>query len=148
MQFLLMPTISERQILIEGVLLDANERLSYYTAVDLDREPEDQSDHDHDTSKSSSSSPSDSSFSSDTMSSETSTSSSSSSSSEGPGSISVDDLETDEEHAAGMAVTADHLQVISATWVLSPHDVAKCSQLNLILINFKQDDPKCFRYNL
>jgi hypothetical protein len=47
-----------------------------------------------------------------------------------------------------MTINADLLQAITETRVLSPHQVAKCSQLNLILINFKQHDPKRFRNNL
>jgi hypothetical protein len=59
--------------------------------------------------------------------------------------MSVDtDRDTDEEHAIVMGVTADLLQIITVTRVLNPHLVAKCSQLDLILINFKFHDLKRF----
>ena len=47
-----------------------------------------------------------------------------------------------------MGMAADLLQVITETRVLNPHLVAKCSQLDLILIDFKFHDPKHFRLNL
>ncbi|KAJ7724796.1 hypothetical protein B0H16DRAFT_1333291 [Mycena metata] len=40
------------------------------------------------------------------------------------------------------------LQVISETRVLNPSKVAKLSQLHLVLVEFKTDDPKRFRRNL
>ncbi|KAJ7164565.1 hypothetical protein C8R43DRAFT_878816 [Mycena crocata] len=40
------------------------------------------------------------------------------------------------------------LQAILATRVLHPHKVAKASQLHLVLVEFKEDDPKRFRRNL
>jgi hypothetical protein len=38
--------------------------------------------------------------------------------------------------------------VITETRVLNPHEVPKCSQLHLVLIDFKANDPKRFRQNL
>ena len=40
------------------------------------------------------------------------------------------------------------MQVFTETRVLNPHIVAKCSQLGLILIDFKSHDPKRFQHNL
>jgi hypothetical protein len=45
-------------------------------------------------------------------------------------------------------MTADLLQVITETRVLNPHLVAKCSPLDLVLIDFKFHDLKRFRQNL
>jgi hypothetical protein len=53
-----------------------------------------------------------------------------------------------EEYTAAMAETADFLQVIGETRVLNPHKVAKSSQLHLVLIEFKTNDPKRFHKNL
>ena len=47
-----------------------------------------------------------------------------------------------------MGMAADLLQVITVTRVLNPHLVAKYSQLDLVLIDFKFHDPKHFRRNL
>ena len=47
-----------------------------------------------------------------------------------------------------MGTTADLLRVITETCVLNPNLVAKCSQLDLVLIDFKFYDPKRFRHNL
>ena len=62
--------------------------------------------------------------------------------------MSIDCADTDEENTVAMGMTADLLQVITETRVLNPHLVAKCSQLDLVLINFKFHDPKRFRNNL
>jgi hypothetical protein len=56
--------------------------------------------------------------------------------------------DTDEERTIVMSMTAVLLQIITETRVLNPHLVAKCSQLDLILIDFKFHDPKRFRNNL
>jgi hypothetical protein len=56
--------------------------------------------------------------------------------------------DSDEEHTTAMAATLDLLQAITETRVLNPHKVAKASQLDLVLVKFKQDDPKRFRQNL
>jgi hypothetical protein len=80
--------------------------------------------------------------------SESSSSSSSESSSGSEKFMSVDDADTDEERIITMGMTADLLQVITETRILNPHLVAKCSQLDLILIDFKLHDPKRFRSNL
>ena len=53
-----------------------------------------------------------------------------------------------EEHAFAMGETAALLQVIAETRVLNPHEVAKSSQLSLVLIEFKANDPKRFRQNI
>ena len=62
--------------------------------------------------------------------------------------MSANGADTDEEYAVAMGVAADLLQVTAETRVLNPHLVAKCSQLDLVLIDFKFDDPKRFRHNL
>jgi hypothetical protein len=63
--------------------------------------------------------------------------------------MSVDDADmADEERTVTMGMTADLLQVITETRVLNPHLVAKCSQLDLVLVDFKFRDPKRFRLNL
>jgi hypothetical protein len=88
--------------------------------------------------------------SSESSSSASSSSTDSSSSSSSSDSMSVDStaLDTDEERNIFMGMTADLLQVITETRVLNPHLVAKNSQLDLILIDFKFHDPKRFRHNL
>ena len=40
------------------------------------------------------------------------------------------------------------LCAVISTRVLFPHEVAKCSQLRLILDCFKEDNPQCFQHNL
>ena len=63
--------------------------------------------------------------------------------------MSVDgETDTDEECTIIIGMAADLLQVITETCVLNPHLVAKCSQLDLVLIDFKFHDLKCFRHNL
>ena len=57
-------------------------------------------------------------------------------------------VDMDEEHARTMAGTADLLQATLETRVLNPHEVPKCSQLHLVLVDFKASDPKRFRQNL
>ncbi|KAJ7616874.1 hypothetical protein B0H17DRAFT_965471 [Mycena rosella] len=47
-----------------------------------------------------------------------------------------------------MSAHGELLQVISDTRVLNPHKVAKASQLHLVLVDFKDNDPKRFRRNL
>ena len=76
-----------------------------------------------------------------------SSSSSSASSSESEGHISVDgtDSDTDEERTIIKGMAADFLKMVIETRVLNPHIVTKCSQLDLILIDFKFHDPKRFR---
>jgi len=58
------------------------------------------------------------------------------------------DSDTDEEHTITMGTTADLLQLIMQTRVLNPHIVSKCSQMVLVLVDFKIHDPKRFRRNL
>ena len=136
-----MPTISERQLFIQEILHVANdlEQIAHISRVALDLDMNDSE------MQSSGSSQSSSSLSSSSSSSE---SCSSTSSSEGCMSVDGTDCDTDEEHSLIMGITADLLQVITETRVLNPHLVDKCSQLGLILINFKFDDPKRFRHNL
>lgn len=93
-----------------------------------------------------------SSSSSSSSSSDLSSLSLSSSSSSSDGSLmSVDVLLSDDEdeiHAQRMSDFADLLQGISETRVINPHKVDKCSQLYLVLVQFKFNDPKRFRRNL
>lgn len=60
--------------------------------------------------------------------------------------MSSDDEDT--IHAAHMSALAELLKAVAETRVINPHKVAKCSQLYLVLVNFKQDDPKRFSRNL
>jgi hypothetical protein len=98
------------------------------------------------------SSDSGSSSSSSSKSSSSSSSSSESSStlsgSDGLRTMSADGSDTDEENTVIMGMAVDLLQVVTETCVLNPHLVAKCPQLDLVLINFKFHDPKRFRHNL
>ena len=135
-----MPTISERQLLIQEILNDLDE-ISHDSRMALDAD--DMRSSDSGSSQSQSASDSVSSSSSSTSSSSTGTSSSGS-----EGSMSVDATDTDEERTIILGMTADLLQIIMETRVLNPHLVDKCSQLDLILINFKFNDPKRFRHNL
>lgn len=47
-----------------------------------------------------------------------------------------------------MSHYADLLELIHTTRVLNPNNVPKCSQLYLVLVEYKEDDPKRFRRNL
>ena len=70
------------------------------------------------------------------------------SSSSSEGSMLADATDTDEERTIILGTTADLLQIITETCVLNPHLVDKCSQLDLVLIDFTFHDPKRFRHNL
>jgi hypothetical protein len=133
-----MPTVSERQIFIQEILHVANdlEEISHISRMAFDRDfAEEETDSQSESDSSSSTS--------------SSSSSASESSSGSEGFMSVDGTtDTDEERTSIMGMTADLLQVITETRVLNPHLVAKCSQLDLILIDFKFHDPKRFRHNL
>ena len=139
-----MPTISERQLFIQEILHVVNdlEQISHISRMVLD----DEESADEMQSSDSSQSQSESSASSTSSSSSESTDSTSSSGSEGF--MSVDGTDTDEERTILMGTTADLLRVITETRVLNPNLVAKCSQLDLILVDFKFHDPKRFRHNL
>jgi hypothetical protein len=101
-------------------------------------------------SSDSSRSRSESSASSTSSSGSSSESTDSTSSSGSEGFMSVDGTDTDEERTILMGMTADLLvlRVITETRVLNPNLVAKCSQLDLILVDFRFHDPKRFRHNL
>ena len=135
-----MPTISERQSLIQEILHAAND-LSHVSRMDLTDELQ-SSDSESSQSESAGN------LSSSLSSSSSSSSNSSTSSSGSEELMSVDDADTDEERSIIMGMTADLLQVITETRVLNPHLVTKCSQLDLILIDFKLCNPKRFRHNL
>jgi hypothetical protein len=132
--------------------LATNGELSYNIALDLEEGPQDEKytsgsvwlSEQSISSSSSESLSSDSFFSSD--------SNSLSSSNSQLSTTASDSLEgtdhSDEEHAAGITVIGDLLQLITETCILNPNWFAKCSQLYLILINFKQDDLKEFHLNL
>ena len=144
-----MPTISERQQLIQNILLNAEHAMDVsmnpYPTEDLDDGMDSLPEFLSQSSLSDSETSSLSSFSSSSSSS--SATSSSSSSGVGPDSESVQ-ADTDEEYSVAMTETADLLQVIMETRVLNPHEVPKCSQLHLVLVDFKRDDPRRFRQNL
>ena len=125
-----MPTVSERQTFIQEILHDVN-MLQLSDSSQTESESESESSELTSTSSSTSSSKS-----------ESSSSSSSESSSGSEKFMSVDDADTDEERIITMGMTADLL--ITETRILNPHLVAKCSQLDLILINFKLHVPKHF----
>ena len=153
-----MPTVSERQTLIERVQCTGAEVISYHSAMNLDSLFDGDNSGDSEDlltvssqlqiSSASESESSSSSDSFDLSDSSTSSSDTSSDSSDSTGYSSDDISSTDEEYMAGLLATSDILWVITATRVLYPHQVSKVSQLNLILINFKWYDPKHFRYNL
>ena len=126
-----MPTISECQLFIQEILNDLDE----ISGKDLDTESSDSG---------SSQSQSDSDLSSLSSSSSSSTASTGTSSSGSEGSMLADAIDTDEEHTIILGTTADLLQIITETHVLNPHLVDKCSQLDLVLIDFKFHDPKHF----
>ena len=130
-----MPTISERQLFIQEILNDLDE----ISGKDLDAESSDSG---------SSQSQSDSDSSSLSSSSSSSTASTGTSSSGSEGSMLADATDTDEEYTIILGMTADLLQIITETHILNPHLVDKCSQLDLVLIDFKFHDPKCFWHNL
>ena len=124
-----MPTVYERQSFIHEIMNDLEEEISHSTwimALDGD--------------------PSQSESSGSSSSSESSSSSSESTLSSGSEEfMSVDSgTDTDEERTIIMSMAADLLQVITETRVLNPNLVAKCSQLDLVLIDFKFYDPKRF----
>ena len=148
-----MKSISERQTLIQTVLLTAEQEMDEFIQKGLESDSEDiKMDSPTDSSDSSSSQSSilSSSLSSKLSSLSSSASSSSSSSSSSSGiQITVSDVGSDgEEHAFAMGETAALLQVIAETCVLNPHEVAKSSQLSLVLIEFKVNDLKCFCQNI
>ena len=148
-----MPTISECQTLIQTVLLTAEQEMDEFIQRGLESDSEDiEMDSPTDSSDSSSSRSSilSLSSSSELSSSPSSASSSSSSSSSSSGiQITVSDVGSDgEEHAFAMGETAALLQIIVETCVLNPHEVAKSSQLSLVLIEFKANDLKCFCQNI
>ena len=60
--------------------------------------------------------------------------------------VSSDDEDT--IYMKHMSDIANLLKVITETCVINPHKVAKCSQLFLVLVDFKKDDPKQFHQNL
>lgn len=146
-----MPTVSERQDLIRTVLRQADIDSAEYLD-ELQLREDDEMDIDADdlmTSDSDGETTSGTSETSSTSSCSSSSSGSSSSASEGQGSdAELSDDDEDEVHAARMIAYGDFLHVISQTRVLNPHTVAKAPQLHLVLVEFKQDDPKRFRRNL
>ena len=125
-----MPTVSERQSFIREIMNALEEDISHYMALDGESSDPSQSESDSDSLSSSSSS---------------SSSSEPTSSSGSEEFMSVNGrTDTDEERTIIMGMAADLLQVITETCVLSPHLVAKCSQLDLVLIDFKFHDPRHF----
>lgn len=139
-----MPTLSERQNLIRAVFQQAeNDNMDYLAEQNEDEEMDvDQMSSDSESSSGTSNTSSTSSCSS------SSSSSSSSSGSEQLDTGEISDDDEDDVYAARMAAYGDFLQVLSETRVLNPHKVAKASQLHLVLVEFKEDDPKRFRRNL
>ena len=110
-----------------------------------DSDKEDSENSAHSTSSSSDTS---SSSSSSSSSSASSTSSRSSNSNMEASSSSDGNKDSDNIHLENMSHYANLLELILATHVLNPTNVPKCSQLYLVLVEYKEDDPKCFRRNL
>ncbi|KAF7372339.1 DDE Tnp4 domain-containing protein [Mycena venus] len=139
-----MPKTSDRQLLLQDILLTAGS--------DLDRYMEEErlnDDDDLDLDRRTSDGEEDSSGTSDTSSTSSSSSDSSGSDISMPlwaGEISDDD--EDEVYLARMSAEGELLEAISATRVLYPNTVPKVSQLRLVLVEFKANDPKRFRRNL
>jgi hypothetical protein len=52
-----------------------------------------------------------------------------------------------EEHAIVIAETAALLQVVMETCIHNPHKIAKLSSFNLVFVEFKINNPKCFFQN-
>ncbi|KAJ7477120.1 hypothetical protein B0H11DRAFT_2425247 [Mycena galericulata] len=138
--------MSERQLLIQNVLHQVErviaERMSEERLDDKDNMGLEHTTHDSDKDSSGTSNTS-------------STSSDSSSSSDSSGSKDamdwandISDDDKDEVYATRMSAQGELLQVISDTRVLNPHKVVKASQLHLVLMEFKANDPKRFRRNL
>jgi hypothetical protein len=140
-------------MLIQAVLITGQQELdSRKASEDLEMYDDLIDDHDievHDVALTSSLSSS----SSDSESSSSSSSDSSSESSESSSSMDsiLADIPTDDESnldPGPLAATTDLLNIIAATRVVNPHQVSKYSQLQLVLEDFKQGDPKRFRRNL
>lgn len=142
-----MPTISERQELIRAILLASENELRFALGMeddtDLDSDSDDPLFHDLDMdSDGESSSSSDSSTSS-------SSSSSSSSSGSSEGSVeSSDSMDSQDRQFSAMASYTTLLQDVLGNRTLYRNTVAKCSQLYLVLVDFKNHDHKRFRRNL
>ncbi|KAG5649351.1 hypothetical protein H0H81_004378 [Sphagnurus paluster] len=63
----------------------------------------------------------------------------------------ISDGESDNSEARHLANIANYtelLSVITCTYILNPNKVAKSSQLSLVLIDYKENNPKCFHRNL
>ncbi|KAJ7315806.1 hypothetical protein DFH08DRAFT_820379 [Mycena albidolilacea] len=139
-----MPTTSDRQLLLQAALHQAERDLDDYMEEerlnsDDDMELDRQSNGDGDSSASSDTSSTSSSSSSGSSDSDASMASRA-------GSISDDN--EDEVYAARMSANGELLKAIADTRVLNPHKVTKSSQLHLVLVDFKADDSKRFRRNL
>ncbi|KAJ7799036.1 hypothetical protein B0H13DRAFT_2391333 [Mycena leptocephala] len=131
-----MPTVSSCQNLIPTVALQAEQDTDDYFEEELNDSDMDLDlglDHDSDMNNSDSDTSGTSSTSSDSSTSSSSSSDSSGSDCSMPGIISDD---------------GEMMGVISRTRVLNLNTVAKVSQLHLVLVEFKNYDPKRFRCNL
>jgi hypothetical protein len=60
----------------------------------------------------------------------------------------ISDDDEEDVYAARMTAYGEMMHVISNTRVINPHTVVKTSQLHLVLVEFKRDDPKRFYCNL
>ncbi|KAF7328200.1 DDE Tnp4 domain-containing protein [Mycena venus] len=147
-----MPTTSDRQLLLQNVLLVAESDMDQY----MDEERLNEDDDEMDLDRRSIDSGEDSSATSDTSSTSSASSTSSSSSSDSSRSDDsmpawadeISDDDEDEVYAARLSAEGALLNAILATRVLNPHTVPKVSQLHLVLVEFKENDPKRFRRNL
>ncbi|KAF8890351.1 hypothetical protein BD779DRAFT_1671316 [Infundibulicybe gibba] len=147
-----MPGISDRQALIQAVLLQADiTHADYLHALATNNDSDDDGDVDDELRDDENITNPDGSTMNSSDSSSTSESSTLLSSSDSE--IDSDDSDNmsddeDEVYAAHMAGFTDLLQIIMETCTINPHEVHKCSQLFLVLVQFKSDDPKRFRQNL
>ncbi|KAF7371745.1 DDE Tnp4 domain-containing protein [Mycena venus] len=145
-----MPKTSDRQLLLQDILLAAEsdmdqhmeeERLNEDDDMDSDRRTSDGEDNSSGTSDTSSTS------------SESSMLSSSSDSTGSDVSMplwtgDISDDDEDEVYLARMSAEGELLEAVSATRVLNPNTMPKVTQLHLVLVEFKTNDPKQFRRNL
>lgn len=157
----IMPRISERQALIRSILLATEEEMEHYFADfeddddyldDLDDFEEDFfPDDNSDGSAQAHNSSSSSSSSSSTSSTSSTSSSSSSSSSDHPMGDASGSGSSESETAAHQQTLHQYsliLEEVMAQRVLRPSTVKKASQMYLVLIEYKENDPKRFRRNL
>ena len=147
-----MPKISERQALIHAILIATqDETRQYFGNFETDDDFLEDDFEDPTLSDSGSSSASSTSSTSSTSSSSSTTSSSSTSSASSGSQVATDTAsnpDTDDEHLAASMQFSELLELLLQTRVLDKSVVQKNSQLHLVLVEYKEDDPRRFRRNL